>query len=162
MSHRGARAGQGRQENGVTTSLSASPHAVPVALKPTRLRSRLANALVRLVRACRRSGRTFLCCRGLDQIPSDRMPRVQSLVAPSPKSAGGRTMLEPLCNTRSATRDRARTLGTGECCRPKLAATCAAGPYPRGAVRPSDRRRSRLDPLRTASKCSPPPRPCCR
>jgi len=37
MSHRGARAGQGRQENGVTTSLNASPHAVPAALKPTRM-----------------------------------------------------------------------------------------------------------------------------
>jgi hypothetical protein len=43
MSHRGARVGQGRQGNGVTTSLSASPHAVPAALKPTHLVSCAAN-----------------------------------------------------------------------------------------------------------------------
>jgi hypothetical protein len=45
MSHRGVSAEQGRQGNGVTTSLSASPNVAPAALKPTRLRSCGANVL---------------------------------------------------------------------------------------------------------------------
>jgi DNA invertase Pin-like site-specific DNA recombinase len=53
-----------------------------------------ANALVRLVRAFARAAARSSVVAGLI--------KSQVTVAPSPKSAGGRTMLEPLCNTRSA------------------------------------------------------------